>query len=109
MTYLFLVLAIAAETVATLSLKASQGFTQPLPSTVVVVGYGAAFFCLSQVLKTLPLGVTYAVWSGLGIVFIAALGAIFFKQIPDLPAILGMLLIIAGVVVIQLFSKTVGH
>lgn len=109
MTYLYLVLAIAAETIATLSLKASEGFTQPLPSSVVVIGYGAAFYFLSQVLKTLPLGVTYAVWSGLGIVFIAALGAIFFKQIPDLPAILGMLLIISGVIVIQLFSKTVGH
>ncbi|WP_137168288.1 DMT family transporter [Salinimonas lutimaris] len=109
MTYLFLVMAIAAETIATLALKASEGFTQPLPSVVVVVGYCAAFYSLSIVLKTLPLGITYAVWAGLGIVFIVALGAIFYKQIPDLPAILGMLLIIAGVVTIQLFSKTAGH
>ncbi len=86
-----------------------EGFTRLLPSIVVIVGYGIAFFFLSLVLKTIPVGIAYAVWSGLGIVIITVIAAILFKQIPDLPAIVGMSFIIAGVVIINLFSNTVTH
>ena len=76
---------------------------------VVMVGYGVAFYCLSVVLKTIPVGVAYAIWSGMGVVLITVVAAIYFKQVPDLPAMIGMGLIIAGVVVMNLFSNTVSH
>ena len=107
--YLYLGIAIVAEVVATSALKASEGFTRPLPGLVVVLGYGAAFYFLSLVLKTVPMGVAYAIWSGVGIVLIAAIGWLLMKQPLDLPALLGIGLIVAGVAVIQLFSKTVAH
>ena len=106
---LFLALAILAEAVATTALKMSEQFTRLLPSTVVVVGYAAAFYFLSLSLRTIPVGVAYAVWSAVGIVLITVVGAVMFRQVPDLPAIAGMLLIIAGVVVINLFSKMSAH
>jgi len=106
MPYLYLAAAIVAEVVATSSLKASQEFTRLVPSLLVVVGYGISFFMLTLVLRTLPVGIVYAVWSGLGIVLVTLVAALLFGQIPDLPAVLGMLLIIAGVAVIHLFSKT---
>jgi small multidrug resistance pump len=109
MAYLYLALAILAEVAATSALKASKEFTKLGPSMVVLVGYGAAFYFMTLVLRTIPIGITYAVWSGIGIVLIALVGAIFYKQIPDPPAVIGMGLIISGVVVIHLFSKTVGH
>lgn len=109
MGYLYLTIAIIAEVVATSALKASEEFTRLTPSIVVVVGYGAAFYFLSLVLKVIPVGVAYAIWAGMGIVLIAAVAAIVFKQIPDWPAVIGMALIIAGVVVINVFSKTVMH
>ena len=109
MPYLYLAAAIVAEVVATSALKASDEFTKFGPSVVVVVGYGLAFYLLALVLRTIPLGVTYALWSGIGIVLVVLVGALFFKQVPDLAAILGMGLIIAGAVVINLFSNTVGH
>ena len=109
MAYLYLALAILAEMIATSALKASEEFTKLIPSIVVLAGYGAAFYFMTLVLRTIPIGITYAIWSGAGIVLIAIVGAIFFKEIPDLPAIIGMGLIIAGVIVIQLFSKTVVH
>jgi len=109
MAYVYLAIAIIAEVVATSSLKASAEFTQLLPSILVVVGYSAAFYFMMLTLRTIPVGITYAIWSGLGIVLVAAVAAIWYKQTPDLPAMLGMGLIIAGVVVIQLFSKTVQH
>lgn len=109
MVYLLLAVAIIAEVVATSALKTSEQFSRLGPSLVVVAGYGLAFYCLSHVLKTMPVGVAYAIWSGMGIVLIAAVGAIWFKQIPDGPAVTGMALIIAGVVVINLWSKTVSH
>jgi len=109
MGYLYLTVAIIAEVIATNALKASDEFTKLLPSVVVVIGYGIAFYCLSLVLKTIPVGVTYAIWSGLGIVLITVVAAIVFRQIPDVPAIIGMVLIIAGVVVMNVFSKTVVH
>lgn len=107
--YLFLALAIIAEAVATTALKMSEQFTRLLPSAVVVVGYAAAFYFLSLSLRTIPVGVAYAVWSAVGIVLITVVGAVMFRQVPDLPAIAGMLLIIAGVAVINLFSKMSAH
>ena len=107
--YLYLGIAIVAEVVATSALKASEGFTRTGPSLVVALGYGVAFYFLSLVLKTVPMGVAYAIWSGVGIVLIAAIGWLLMKQPLDLPALLGIGLIVAGVAVIQLFSKTVAH
>ena len=109
MGYLYLGIAVAAEVIATSALKASDGFTRLLPSLIVVVGYGIAFYFLSLVLKTVPVGVAYAVWSGAGIVLIGLIGWLALKQPLDLPAMLGMGLIIAGVAVIQLFSRTAAH
>ena len=107
--YLYLALAILSEVVATTALKAAEGFTRPGPAAVVIIGYGLAFFLLSRVLDFLPVGITYAVWSGLGIVLVTVAGAVVYGQIPDLPAVLGMALIVIGVAVIFLFSKTAGH
>ena len=107
--YLILVIAVLFETLGTASLQASQQFTRLLPSLGVVIGFGAAFYCFTLVLKVLPLGVTYAIWSGLGICLTAFLGWLIFKQQVDLPAILGMAMIVAGIVVINLFSKTATH
>ena len=109
MAYLYLALAILAEMVATSALKASKEFTKLVPSVIVLAGYGLAFYFMTLVLRTIPIGITYAIWSGVGIVLIAIVGAIFYKEPPDLPAIVGMGLIISGVMVIHLFSKTVSH
>ncbi len=109
MGYLWLFLAIVAEVVATTALKASEGFTRLGPSLLVVVGYGLAFWLLSKVLAYLPVGITYAVWSGLGIVLVTVAGALVYGQVPDLAALLGMGLIIVGVAVIFLFSRTAVH
>ncbi|BDQ35144.1 QacE family quaternary ammonium compound efflux SMR transporter [Pseudodesulfovibrio portus] len=109
MGYLYLSMAILAEVIGTTALQASQGFTRVGPSVVVVVGYGLAFYLLSHVLRYIPMGVTYAIWAGAGIVLIGVAGAVIYKQIPDLPAVIGMGLIVAGVAVINLFSKTVSH
>jgi small multidrug resistance pump len=108
-TYFILLLAVAAEVVATTALKASENFTRPIPSLLVVAGYGVAFFCLSLTLRTLPLGVAYAVWSGAGTALVAAVGWLFYKQQLDLPAIVGIALIIAGCLILNLFSKVSGH
>lgn len=107
-TYMFLVFAIAAEVVGTSALQASQQFSRLLPSLLVVVAYGASFYLLALTLKVLPVGVVYAVWSGLGIVLIALIGWVVFGQKLDLPALLGIGLILAGVLVLHLFS-TVSH
>ncbi len=109
MGYFYLTVAIITEVIGTSALKASEAFTKPGPSIIVVLGYGAAFYFLSLVLKTIPVGIAYAIWAGMGIVLIAIIGAIVFKQIPDLPAIIGMALIVSGVLVINVFSKTVSH
>lgn len=109
MGYFYLAVAIIAEVIATSALKASDEFSKLVPSVIVVVGYGVAFYCLSMVLKTIPVGVAYAVWSGLGIVLISIVGLVMFGQKLDLAAIVGMLLIVSGVVVMNVFSKTVGH
>ncbi|MDP0498277.1 MAG: multidrug efflux SMR transporter [Verrucomicrobiota bacterium JB024] len=107
--YLYLIVAVAAEVIATSALKMTHQFTRLVPSVVVVLGYAVAFYCLSQVLKTIPVGLAYAIWSGLGIVLVTVVGTVLFKQIPDLAAIIGMVLIVAGVVVINVFSKTTVH
>ncbi len=109
MTYLYLLIAIVAEVAATSALKASEEFSRLVPSLIVIVGYGVAFYFLTLVLRTLPVGVTYAVWSGIGVVLVAGVAAIIYRQVPDLPAIIGMALIVAGVVIINLFSSTVSH
>lgn len=109
MAYLYLAIAIVAEVTATSALKASAEFTRLWPSVVVVVGYSAAFYFMTLVLRTIPVGITYAIWSGVGIVLVAVVGALLYKQVPDLPAMVGMALIVAGVAVIHLFSNTVVH
>lgn len=109
MAYLYLAIAIICEVIATSALKASGEFTRLVPSVVVVIGYAVAFYCLTLVLRSIPLGLTYAIWSGVGIVLVALVGTLFYKQSIDAPAVIGMALIIAGVAVIHTFSKTVGH
>ena len=109
MAYLYLAIAIITEVIATSALKASAEFTKLFPSIVVVAGYGVSFYFMTLVIRTIPIGITYAIWSGLGIVLVAIAGAYLYKQIPDIPAIIGMSLIISGVVVSHSFSKTVSH
>ena len=107
--YLYLMLAVAAETIGTSALQASQQFTRVGPSVLVVVAYAISFYMLSLTLKYMPVGIMYAMWSGLGIVFIALIGWLVFRQSLDLPAMIGITMILAGIVVIQLFSNTARH
>ena len=107
MTYVYLFLAILAEVIATSALKAAEGFTKLGPSLLVVLGYGAAFYLLSLVLRDMTVGIAYAIWSGVGIVLVALVGLVAFREFPDIPAVVGMGLIIAGVVIIHTFSSTV--
>ena len=109
MAYLYLAIAIVAEVIGTSALKASDEFTSLVPSLVVVAGYGVGFYFMTLALRSIPIGITYAVWSGVGIVLITVAGALLYEEIPDVPAIIGMGLIVTGVVVIHVFSKTVGH
>lgn len=109
MTYLFLSLAIVAEVIATSALKLSDGFSRLMPSIVTIVFYGISFYCLSLTMRYLPTGVIYAIWSGVGIVLIATVSWLFYGQKLDVPAMLGMLLIILGVIVINVFSTSVAH
>lgn len=109
MGYVYLAIAIIAEVIGTAALQASEGFSKLMPSLLVLVGYAIAFYCLSMVLKTIPVGIAYAIWSGLGIVLITLVGAVLFRQKLDLAAVIGILLIITGVVVMQVFSNSVGH
>mgnify|MGYP001827614797 CR=1 FL=1 len=106
---LALIGAIVAEVIGTSALQASHQFTRLVPSLVVVIGYGLAFYLLAIALKSLPVGVAYAVWSGLGIVLISVVGLVIFGQRLDLAAIIGITLIIAGVAIIQLFSSSAHH
>ncbi|GAA5540674.1 MULTISPECIES: DMT family transporter [Brucella/Ochrobactrum group] len=107
--YALLAIAICSEVIGTLSLKASEGFTRPIPSIIVVVTYGLAFYFLSLTLKTIPVGIAYAVWSGIGVTLVALIGWLVFGQKLDFAAVAGMALIIAGVVVLNLFSGTAQH
>ncbi len=105
MGYWYLIIAIIAEVVATSALMHSEGFSRLLPSLIVVVGYGMSFYFLSLVLQTIPIGVAYAVWGGLGIALITIVGAVFYGQKMDLPGFLGITLIISGVVMLRFFSS----
>ena len=107
--FLFLGIAIICEIIATSALKKSEEFTRLIPSIITIVGYCGAFYFLSFAIRTIPVGIAYAIWSGVGIVLITIIGAVFFKQIPDLPAIIGLSLILIGVIIINVFSKTTGH
>ena len=109
MGYIYLSIAIVSEVIATTALKSSMSFTRLVPSLIVVVGYVIAFYTLSLTLKTITVGVAYAIWAGLGIVLIAILGMIVHHETIDLPGALGMILIVTGVVVLQAFSKTATH
>lgn len=105
--WVFLLIAIVLEVIGSTGLKASQGFTKLLPSAVVMIGYASAFYFVSLALKTIPLNTAYAVWSGLGTALIALLGVVFLRESINFPMILGILLIIAGVVLLNLFGS--GH
>lgn len=107
--YALLAIAIVAEVIATSAMRASEGFSRLLPSAVVVIGYGIAFYCLSLTLKSVPVGIVYAVWSGAGIVLITLVAVVLYRQVPDVPAIIGLGLIIAGVAVLNIFSKMQAH
>lgn len=107
--YLYLAVAIGAEVIATTALKASQGFSRFGPSLLVVVGYIIAFWGLSQVVKSIPLGVAYAIWSGMGIVLVSLAAYWLYQQALDWAALLGMAMIVGGVLVINLFSDTSAH
>jgi small multidrug resistance pump len=109
MKFLFLFIAIITEVIATSALKSSNGFTKIIPSIVVIVGYGTAFYFLSLTLKYIPIGIVYAIWSGMGIFFISVIGFYFFKQKLDFPAIIGIALIMTGIIVMNLFSKSISH
>jgi small multidrug resistance pump len=104
-SYLYLAIAILAEVIGTSALKATEGFTRLAPSVIVAIGYGVSFYFLALALRTIPVGVAYAIWSGVGIALITLIGWIVFKQALDAPALAGIALIVAGVVVIQVFSR----
>lgn len=109
MPYLYLALAVAFETIGTSAMQASQQFTRLWPSVLVIVGYAISFYFMALTLRYMPVGIVYALWSGLGIILIALIGYAVFGQKLDLPAIAGLGLIIAGIVVIQLFSNATAH
>ncbi len=109
MAYLYLAIAIIAEVTGTSALKASEEFTKLIPSIIVVIGYGISFYFMTLILRTIPIGITYALWSGLGIVLVTIVGIFLYKQIPDTAAVIGMGLIVSGVVIIHIFSKTINH
>jgi len=109
MPYLFLAIAIVSEVAATSALKGSEGFTRLAPSVLVVTGYASAFYFLSLALRTIPVGVAYAIWSGAGVALVALVAWVVFGQRLDLPAIIGMALIVAGVLTLSFWSKTASH
>lgn len=104
--WLFLIVAILSEVAGTSALKSAEGFTRFWPSTIVVSGYASAFYFLSLTLKTIPVGVAYAIWSGVGTALIALIAWVFLGQKMDIPAVIGIALIISGVVVINTFSTS---
>lgn len=109
MKFIYLFVAILAEVIATSALKASEQFSKLIPSLIVIAGYMIAFYFLSLTLRTMPVGIAYALWSGVGIVLVSAAGYFLYQQKLDLPAILGISLIILGVIVINVFSKSASH
>ena len=109
MKWIFLTIAIIGEVIATTALKYSNGFTKLMPSVIVIVGYSVTFYFLSLALRTMSVGIAYAIWSGVGIVLISIISYFAFNQKLDLPAIIGLSLIVIGIVVINMFSNTVSH
>ena len=107
--HLYLGIAIVAETIATTAMKSTESFTRLWPSLVTVCGYALSFYFMSLTLKTIPVGIVYAVWSGVGIVLISVLGWLVHKQVLDVPALIGIGFILAGVVIINTFSNTISH
>jgi small multidrug resistance pump len=107
--WIFLCVAIIAEVIATSALKSSEGFSKPIASVIVVLGYIIAFYCLSLTLKTIPVGIAYAIWSGVGIVLVTIIAWIVFDQKLDVWGIIGIALIMSGVLVLNLLSKTSSH
>ncbi|MEM6409420.1 MAG: SMR family transporter [Pseudomonadota bacterium] len=107
--FIYLIAAVIAETIGTTALQASQQFTRFWPSVIVVVSYAISFYLLALTLKYMPVGLMYALWSGFGIILIALIGYLYFGQSLDLPAVVGLGLIIAGIVLINVFSKTSLH
>ena len=107
--WLALAIAIVAEVIGTTALKASNEFTRLVPSLIVVVGYGTAFYFMSISMRVLPVGIMYAIWSGMGIVLVSIIGWAVYRQVLDVPAMIGMGLIVAGAIVINVFSKSVVH
>jgi small multidrug resistance pump len=105
----YLAVAIVAEVIATSALKASDAFTKPVPLIITAIGYAVAFYFLALTLRSIPVGIAYAIWSGLGIVLISLVGVLWFRQSLDAPAIAGLTLIVAGVIVINVFSNSVAH
>lgn len=109
MTYIYLMIAVIFEVIGTAALQASEQFTKPKPLILTAIGYAAAFYFLSMVLRTMPVGIAYAIWSGFGVILITIVGLVWFGQRLDLPAVIGLTFIVAGVATINLFSKTVVH
>lgn len=109
MNWLYLFLAIIAEVIATLALRGAEGFTKLIPSVIAIVGYAVAFYLLALTMKTIPVGISYAIWSGVGIVLVSILALWLFNQTLDKPAVIGMAMILGGVLVINLFSKSIVH
>ena len=105
MGYLYLFIAIVGEVIATTYLKSTNNFTEFLPTTYVVIGYGTAFYFMMLAMKTIPIAITYSIWAGIGISAITILGALKYKEIPDMLAILGLFLIVLGVIILVFFSK----
>ena len=109
MNWIFLGLAIICEVIATSALKASAGFTRALPTLILICGYVCSFYFLSLTLRAIPVGIAYAIWSGVGVVLISLIAWLLYGQKLDMPALLGIALIVAGVVVLNLFSRSVSH
>ncbi|GHC15437.1 DMT family transporter [Aidingimonas halophila] len=109
MVYVYMALAIVAEVIGTSALKASNEFTRFWPTVLVVIGYVTAFYMLTLALRTLPVGIAYAFWAGLGIVLVTLIGILVYGEKPDLPAVIGLAMIVGGVVVIQVFSNVSAH
>lgn len=107
--YLILFISIIAETLATTMMKASEGFTRLIPSLIVLIGYAISFYGLSQVVKIMNIGIAYAIWAGIGIFLVSILSYFVYQQKLDLPALFGLVLIAAGIIIIQVFSKSVVH
>ncbi|MBK7450937.1 MAG: multidrug efflux SMR transporter [Anaerolineales bacterium] len=108
-TFIVLFFAILSEVIATSSLKFSEGFTKPIPSIIVAVGYGLSFYLLSIALKTMPIGVAYAIWSGVGLILTVAAGMILWRETLDWAKVTGIVLILTGILLINVFSKSTAH